>query len=45
MLSDVRAKWPMVLGPNGNQTSENCYFVLGVKATAPTKVHVLYSQM
>jgi len=36
-LVEVRAKWP-----NGG---EGCHFMLNVKASAPTKVHVLYSQM
>jgi len=36
-LLEIRAKWP-----NGG---EGCNFVLNCKASAPTKVHVLYSQM
>jgi hypothetical protein len=42
---DVLRKWPLSPGANGIMTNENCHLVLTVKANAPSKIHVLYSQM
>jgi ankyrin repeat protein len=45
LIVDVMRKWPLSPAANGVLTNDNCHLVLSVKATAPTKVHVLYSQM
>jgi hypothetical protein len=45
LMVDAMRKWPLSPGANGVMTSEGCHFLLTCKATAPTKVHVLYSQM
>jgi len=45
LVVDVMRKWPSYTTPDGKIMKENCHFVLAVKATAPSKVHVLYSQM
>jgi len=45
MMTDVMARWPTSMAPNGQPTKDGCHFILSVKATAPTKVHVSYSQM
>jgi hypothetical protein len=44
-LFDLKAKWPYILGPSGNETNLHCYFVLAVKTMAPDVVREEFAKL